>query len=109
MAQRRSADGSYRFEGCIECFQPRDTIVKPEPASKKRKQRPGFAAASENKNHTLEHKEADNGSGDVEAAPAPARERHMRIMGRGDNGGAVCAETDGIPVVSFLPALPASS
>jgi hypothetical protein len=80
MAQQRSADGSNRFIGCIECFQPRDTSVKPEPASKKRKQFPRFAAVAESKKHTLEPNEEDNGSGDVE------------VEGEGGEGGEGCGE-----------------
>ena len=80
MSQRRSADGLNRFVGCIECFQPRDTSVKPEPASKKRKQCPRFAAAAESKKHTVEPNEGVNGLGDVE------------VKGEGGEGGEGCGE-----------------
>lgn len=127
MAQPRSADGSYHFVGCIACFQPRDTTVKPEPSSKKRKQPPWFAAAAESKKHTKLPKELDNGSGDVEAASAPApasahvpyeegeddedkeESEEQEKEKNEDGGGAECVETNGIPIVSFLPAPSASS
>ena len=94
MAQQRSAYGSNRFVGCIEYFQPRDTSVKPEPASKKRKQCPRFAAGDV-------EVEGEGGEGGEGCGERRTR-LHLRLEEEKEKEGED-EEKEGA-VVSYLPA-----